>query len=174
MAEQPQKTEIVQKAEPVQTVSPAAAVKKPVVAKKKAKKSTKVTFARGKRKTAVARVSATPGKGSIRINSKDISLINPAETRDLMIEAINISKRAQELASKVDMTVNVQGGGASGQAQAVRIAIAKCLVELDGSEVLKDEFLGYDRSLLVEDPRRVEPKKFLGPKARARNQTSYR
>ena len=96
------------------------------------------------------------------------------ELKEIMIDAMNVSSRAKELAAKVDMTIKVNGGGSSAQAQAIRTAIAKCLVELDGTDVLKNELMNYDRSFLVEDPRRVEPKKFLGPKARARFQTSYR
>ncbi len=139
-----------------------------------AKKAPKVVTARGKRKTAVARASARPGTGLIRINSRDISLVHPVELRELMTEALGVSPRARELASRVNITVNATGGGVSAQAQAVRTAIARCLVELDGTEVLKSELVGLDRSFLIEDPRRVEPKKFKGPKARARFQTSYR
>lgn len=162
-------------AAPAPAAGPAVTEKKKAPAKRKAPaKKSKVVFARGKRKTAVARASARPGTGTIRINSNNISLIQPLEIREEMIDAMNVSSRARELAAKVDISVNVEGGGISAQAQAVRTAIAKCLVELDGSDVLKNELMNYDRSFLVEDPRRVEPKKFLGPKARARFQTSYR
>ena len=72
------------------------------------------------------------------------------------------------------ISVQVNGGGISGRAQAARSAIAKTLVGASESETLKRQYMSYDRNLLVDDHRRVEPKKFLGPKARARKQTSYR
>ncbi|MBU0586162.1 30S ribosomal protein S9, partial [Candidatus Micrarchaeota archaeon] len=61
-----------------------------------------------------------------------------------------------------------------GQAQAARVAIAKALVDYTQDEALKKTFLDHDRSLLVDDVRRVEAKKYKGPKARARYQKSYR
>jgi small subunit ribosomal protein S9 len=174
MAEPQTTTAQTQAAPQAPAAAPTAKEKKVPVKRKVAAKKSKVVSARGKRKTAVARASARPGSGVIRVNSKNISLVHPLEIKEIMIDAMNVSGRARELAAKVDITVNVNGGGISAQAQAVRIAIAKCLVELDGSDVLKNELMTYDRSFLVEDPRRVEPKKFLGPKARARFQTSYR
>ena len=74
----------------------------------------------------------------------------------------------------MDIKVNVQGGGASAQAQAVRSAIAKSIIEFSGMESLKKDYMHYDRFMVVDDSRRVEPKKFKGPKARARFQKSYR
>src|SRR3989344_5032874 len=70
--------------------------------------------------------------------------------------------------------INVHGGGFSGQAQAARTAIARAIVKFTKDDKLKAQFTQYDRSFLVEDPRRVEPKKFKGPKARARFTKSYR
>ncbi len=61
-----------------------------------------------------------------------------------------------------------------GQAQAARTAIANALVEYFGEMNLREKFVEIDRSLVVEDTRRVEPKKYRGPKARARYQKSYR
>jgi small subunit ribosomal protein S9 len=61
-----------------------------------------------------------------------------------------------------------------GQAQACRVAIARALVGFSGDEHLKSRIIAYDRSMIAEDSRRVEPKKYKGPKARARFQKSYR
>ncbi|MGA1793948.1 MAG: 30S ribosomal protein S9, partial [Thermoplasmatota archaeon] len=79
-----------------------------------------------------------------------------------------------EKALKVDISVNVQGGGFMGQADSVRTAIARGLVEYFGDEELKDRYLKYDRALLVNDPRRHLPKTPLGRGARKKRQKSYR
>ena len=74
-----------------------------------------------------------------------------------------------------DISVKANGGGSSGQAQASRTAVARALLEAHGgNDAIRQQMLSFDRSLLVEDPRRVEPKKFKGPKARARFTKSYR
>jgi small subunit ribosomal protein S9 len=150
--------------------------KKPARAapRKRAAKKTNQVFADSKRKTSVARASAGSGKGKITINQKSVDLVKPWELREIMLEALNVSARAKEIAAKLDISVNVSGGGVSSQAQAVRGAIARCIAKSDPTDSVKRELLAYDRSMLVDDFRRVEPKKFLGPKARARFQTSYR
>ena len=87
----------------------------------------------------------------------------------------------QERFSIVDIRVRVKGGGQSAQIYAVRQAISKALVsyyqkyidEAQKNEI-KEILMQYDRTLLVADPRRCEPKKFGGPSARARYQKSYR
>ncbi len=134
----------------------------------------KVVFAKGKRKNSVARARLVKGKGSVKINRIDINIVKPKEIRELMLEPINFSSLTKEIANNSDIKVNVYGGGSSGQAQAVRTAIAKVITEAANSEVVKKAYMKYDRTLLVDDVRRVEPKKFLGPKARARFQKSYR
>ena len=98
----------------------------------------------------------------------------PIEYREMMMEPVNFSDTTRGIASKMDIKVNVYGGGASAQAQAVRSAIAKSIVEFSGADSLKKEYMHYDRFMVVDDSRRVEPKKFKGPKARARFQKSYR
>jgi len=80
----------------------------------------------------------------------------------------------EDLREKVDIDVDVEGGGYSGQADAVRTAIARGLVDWTGDAELREAFMEFDRSLLVDDPRRKEAKKFGGPGARARYQKSYR
>ena len=92
----------------------------------------------------------------------------------MMMEPVNFSDTTRGIASKMDIKVSVYGGGASAQAQAVRSAIAKSIVEFSGADSLKKEYMHYDRFMVVDDSRRVEPKKFKGPKARARFQKSYR
>jgi len=83
--------------------------------------------------------------------------------------------------SGVDMRVRVKGGGHVSQVYAIRQAISKALVayyqkyvDEASKKEIKDILIQYDRTLLVADPRRCEPKKFGGPGARARYQKSYR
>ncbi len=114
------------------------------------------------------------GTGRILINGKSVNLVKPIEVRELILEAIRINSSAKAIADSSDIMINVYGGGRSGQAQVARTAIAKAIVEASESEALKKEYMNYDRTLLVDDTRVVEPKKFKGPKARARFQKSYR
>ena len=81
---------------------------------------------------------------------------------------------AKDLAKQVDIDVKVEGGGVMGQAEAARTAIARALLEFSNDPELKRAFLEYDRTLLVNDVRRKEPKKQGGRGARKRRQTSYR
>jgi small subunit ribosomal protein S9 len=135
-------------------------------------KKKKIAIGVGKRKEAVARAVAKEGNGKIRINKIAIDVFTPEYLRDIILEPIKISKTAQELVKNLDIEVNVEGSGPIAQAEACRMAIAKALVEF--KKGLEREFLKYDRYILVRDYRRVEPKKFKGPKARARFQKSYR
>ena len=124
-----------------------------------------------KRKTAVARASVKKGKGVVRINNKPVELYEPEIARWKILEAVNI---AGGHTNKVNIDVSVSGGGFMSQASAVRTAIAKGLVEYTGDPSLKLAFLDHDRSLLVSDSRRKEPKKPLGRGARKKRQKSYR
>ena len=81
---------------------------------------------------------------------------------------------AGDLWKQVDIDVNVKGGGFMGQAEAVRMSIARGLVTWFKSSKLKKLFISYDRSMIAGDPRRKEMKKFGGPGARRRRQKSYR
>ena len=81
---------------------------------------------------------------------------------------------AEKYKNKVNIKVNVTGGGPVSQAEAARTAIAKALAEFTKDEELKRMFMEYDRTLLVSDTRRKEPKKQLGRGARKRRQKSYR
>jgi len=90
------------------------------------------------------------------------------------VEKAREEHMARKLAEMVDIDVTVSGGGFMAQAEAARTAIARGLVEWSGDEELRKVYLEYDRSLLVNDVRRKEPKKQGGRGARKRRQTSYR
>ena len=147
------------------------------MAKKKAKKA-KIVQMSGKRKTAVARATVRKGAGRVRVNHKPIHIMEPALARRKALEPVQIAEAMNRL-SDVDVVVDVQGGGQMGQVDAIRTAIARGLVHYNGGaegidEELRDEFLRFDRSLLVNDPRRKEPKHQMGRGARKKWQKSYR
>lgn len=124
-------------------------------------------YATGRRKTSVAKVTITPGEGQLRINGKPFDVYFPRETLRMMI------RQPIELAGitgKYDITVNVMGGGPSGQAGAVRHGIAKAIVDMDSDfrPRLKKE------GLLTRDPREKERKKYGQKGARKRFQFSKR
>ena len=129
---------------------------------------------KSKRKEAIARASARRGSGIIRMNNKLMETVEPQELRRFILEPVFVSSMTQDTARSVDIKVNVRGGGMVAQAEATRSAIAKALSEYSGNDVIRKEYLKHDRSMLKYDSRRVEPKKYKGPKARARFQTSYR
>ena len=135
------------------------------------KKKVHMLVTRGKRKESIARASVKKGKGVVRINSQLLDTISHPYAREMMREPLLM---AGPLASDLDISVSVHGGGQMGQAEASRLAIARAIVQFTGSEELKSRMLERDRSMVVEDVRRVEPKKYKGPKARARFQKSYR
>ncbi len=141
----------------------------------KKKKSVEMS---GKRKTAVARATVKPGQGRVRINSEPVEIMQPDLARRKTMEPLIIADAMNRL-SKVDINVVTSGGGIMGQTDAIRTAIARGLVHYNGGaegvdEDLRDEYLRYDRSLLVNDPRRKEPKHQLGRGARRKKQKSYR
>ncbi len=136
-----------------------------------ARKKKQVINTKAKKKRAVARAAIHyPGSGALRINGYALDAYTQNKYLRMIIEEPLVL--AGDLAKKVDIYVNVQGGGFMGQAVAIRGAIAKGLVQIN--EDLRDIYMQYDRTLLVDDVRRVEPKKPLGRKARAKKQTSYR
>jgi small subunit ribosomal protein S9 len=131
-----------------------------------------VTNTSGKKKTAIARATVTDGQGRVRVNSQPVELVEPELSRLKMLEPFRIGD--DDLREAVDIDVQVEGGGTSGQADAVRTAIARGLVQHSNDAELRDAFMEFDRSLLVNDVRQSEPKKWGGPGARARYQKSYR
>lgn len=137
---------------------------------KKKKKGVRVEHSRGKRKRAIARATVKEGTGRIRVNSKLVSSIGNKYFKSIVSEPLELLGPD---GLKVDVSVKVRGGGEMGQAQACRTAIAKALAQYFGESVVA-KYNEDDRYLLREDPRRVEPKKYMGPKARARDQKSYR
>lgn len=132
----------------------------------------KVINTSGKRKMAVARANVRKGEGRVRINKIPIEIVSPELARLKMQEPLVMV--GPEAAAKVDIDVSVRGGGVMGQADAVRTAIARGMVEFLEDAELKDRLLAIDRSLLVNDTRRKEPKHPQGRGARKKWQKSYR
>jgi small subunit ribosomal protein S9 len=131
-----------------------------------------VTNTSGKKKTAIARATIDSGEGRVRVNSRPVELVEPELARLKMLEPFRIA--GESLRDDVDIDVTVEGGGVMGQADATRTAIARGLVEHTSDAELRDAFREFDRSLLVNDVRQSESKKWGGPGARARYQKSYR
>ena len=110
------------------------------------------------------------GKGRITINKRPIETFSSKYMMMIVKEPSIIAPVANEY----DFDITTKGGGSMAQAVASRSVIAKAIVELTDDEKIKKAFLDYDRLLLVDDVRRVEPKKPLGPKARKKKQKSKR
>ncbi len=127
--------------------------------------------ASGKRKTAVARAVLRSGRGRVRINKVPLEIHEPEMARLKILEALAV---AGDRVSKVDIDVNVRGGGVMGQADAIRTAVSRGLVSYYKDEKLEEELRSYDRTLIVPDTRRKLPKKPLGRGARKMRQKSYR
>ncbi len=133
----------------------------------------------GKKKTATAVAQCKAGKGMIRVNGTPLELIQPETLRLKVFEPILIL--GKERFANLDIRIRVTGGGHTSQIYAIRQALAKAIVSYHqkfvdeaSKQELRNILINYDRSLLVADPRRCEPKKFGGPGARARYQKSYR
>jgi small subunit ribosomal protein S9 len=124
----------------------------------------------GTRKSAVARATLVPGAGIVRVNSRLLDAYEPFMSRLKIQEPLII---AGDRAKGVNISVSVQGGGVSSQAEAVRLVVARALAQYD--QTLQKAFLDYDRILLVADVRRKETHKpNCHGKARAMRQKSYR
>ena len=121
----------------------------------------------GRRKTAVARAYVQKGSGEIIINNKDYKAYF---TTSVLQYKINQAMLVTKTAGELDVKVNVKGGGVTGQAEAVRLAIARALVEMDAAHkpLLKAE------GLMTRNPKMVERKKPGQKKARKRFQFSKR
>ncbi|MBU0497627.1 MAG: 30S ribosomal protein S9 [Candidatus Thermoplasmatota archaeon] len=131
----------------------------------------KIVNTSGKRKTAIAKATVSKGIGKVRINKTPVEIYEPEIARFKIMEPLRLADKYHD---KVDIDVSVQGGGFMSQANAIRTAIARGLVEFTGDAGLKIEFLNYDRNLLVNDARIKESKKPLGRGARKKRQKSYR
>ena len=121
----------------------------------------------GRRKTSVARIYLQPGKGKIIVNKRSIEEYFPSEILRIIINQPFNTITAE---GKFDVKVNVDGGGIKGQAEAIKLAIARALCEIDDENrpPLKKE------GFLTRDPRMVERKKFGRRKARKKFQFSKR
>ena len=121
----------------------------------------------GRRKTAVAPVYLTPGKGNVTVNKKDYKEFFPVDVLQYKIEQ---PFKLTETTGQYDVTVNVAGGGINGQAEAIRLGISRALIEVsaENKPLLKEE------GLTTRDPRMVERKKPGQPKARKKFQFSKR
>ncbi len=121
----------------------------------------------GRRKTAVARVYLAKGKGKITVNKKDMEVYFPTATLQYKV---NQPLTMTNNDGNFDITVNVYGGGITGQAEAIRLALSRAMCEVDAENrlILKPE------GLLTRDPRMVERKKFGQKKARKKFQFSKR
>ena len=121
----------------------------------------------GRRKTSVARIYMQHGKGNIVVNKKDFKDYFP--TKNLQYK-VNQPFEVTNTKDKFDIKVNLDGGGSSGQAEALRLAISRALVKIDA----ENRHLLKANGLLTRDPRMVERKKAGFKKARKRFQFSKR
>jgi small subunit ribosomal protein S9 len=131
----------------------------------------RVVVSVGKKKTAIAKAVIRAGVGRVRINGYPLELWPVEVARLKMIEPLIL---AGELARKVDIDIEVSGGGFMGQATAVRIAIARGLVAYFQSQELEELYEKYDPYALRGDPRRAEPKKPGLKHSRSKRQKAYR
>jgi small subunit ribosomal protein S9 len=124
----------------------------------------------GKRKRAIARATLRPGTGKIRINKIPLNVLQPETSRLKITEPLIL---AGEQTKKVNIDVNILGGGTSSQVEAARLVIGRALSKLDSK--LEPVLLKYDKHLLIADVRRKETRKpNRHGKARAKRQKSYR
>ena len=133
----------------------------------------------GRKKNALAVATCKPGNGLIRVNGMPIDVLEPSTLRIKVYEPVLLL--GAKTFSNLDIRVRVRGGGYTSQVYSIRQAIAKAIVayhqkyvDENSKRELKERLLQYDRTLLVADPRRCEPKKAGGRGARAKKQKSYR
>jgi small subunit ribosomal protein S9 len=126
-----------------------------------------VVNALGRRKAAIARIYVNDGKGQITVNHRDVKEYFPFEQLQYIVNQPLVLTQSE---GKFDIKITLLGGGIKGQAEAVRLAIARALVKMDPEHksILKTN------KLLTRDPREVERKKPGRPKARKRFQFSKR
>ncbi len=128
-----------------------------------------------KRKECVARAHAKEGTGKIRINSFSLDVYQPQLLREYIKEPLLLANDLVDL-NKINIYINVHGGGVSGRSDAIRSAIARALIDYTKNEVLLKRYIEYDRRLIVNDIRQTEPHKpsqsNKGP--RHKRQKSYR
>ena len=121
----------------------------------------------GRRKSAVARIYLSEGKGNITINKRDLKEYFPNGTLQyIVMQPLNLLG----VADQYDIKVNLDGGGIKGQAEALRLAISRAMVEINEESKTELKKAGF----MTRDPREVERKKPGQPKARKRFQFSKR
>ena len=131
----------------------------------------KIVLTTGRRKASLARATLREGSGRVFVNRRALEVYEPELARLKILEPLSM---VPELAKHVDIEVDVKGGGHMGQADAVRTAIARGLIEWSGDPKVRELFKQHDWTLIKSDVRFKEPKKPGGPGARARFQKSYR
>ena len=121
----------------------------------------------GRRKSAVARIYVSEGKGNITINKRELKEYFPSEILQyIVLQPLNLL----QVSEKYDIKVNLDGGGPKGQAEALRLAITRAMMEIDAESRPQLKAAGF----VTRDPREVERKKPGQPKARKRFQFSKR
>lgn len=139
----------------------------------------KMVYTHGKKRNAVANAVIQEGAGTISINGIPIQNIEPKPLRIKIFEPILVL--GVDAFKDLKIRVRVNGGGPVAQLYAARLAISKGIVawnqkyvDEETKDTVRKTLMSYDRTLLVADDRRMEPKKYGGPGARARYQKSYR
>jgi len=121
----------------------------------------------GRRKTSIARIYLTDGQGTIEVNKRPLEDYFPADVLRMVVQQ---PLHQVEVAAQYNIQVNVRGGGLKGQAEAIRLAIARALCQANTEHRLSLKPVGY----LTRDPRMVERKKYGRKKARKKFQFSKR
>lgn len=127
----------------------------------------------GKRKTAVAKLKYGTGSGKIFYNGLSHNSLNLFHKLALS-EPVRIYENVLGEQPSQDFFIKTTGGGKESQIQAARLAIAKALIHITGSDVLKKAFVAYDRNIIVPDSRRKEANKPNDSAPRSKRQKSYR
>ena len=131
----------------------------------------RVVVTTGKRKTSLAKATVKNGAGRIRVNGQPLEILQPDIVKMRIMEPLVIFGEGWK---RYDIAVRVRGGGFMSQADAVRMAVATGLIKMSQDFEARSRMVEHDRTMIVGDPRRTEPKKFGGPSARSRYQKSYR
>jgi small subunit ribosomal protein S9 len=129
-------------------------------------------IASGKRKTAIANAEIKEGSGKVTINKVNYENFHKFDVLRIKEPLLITEKVLGKI--NFDVAISVKGGGEKGQIEAARLALARAIVKFTESTKLEDEFLEYDRNLIVADVRRKEAYKPGDSKARRKRQTSYR
>lgn len=134
-------------------------------------KAPQIVQTTGKRKEAIARATVRKGTGQVRVNLQPLEFLEPEIVRQKIQEPLLMVGEKWKV---LNISVDVAGGGIMGQASAARTAVARGLLAWLKDPALAEMFKRYDRSLIVNDPRRKLPKRPGGRGARKRRQKSYR